>query len=97
VDPLGGPVILLALAIASNAVVWFFKTPKETHRELVGRVDEIEDRHHALDKVVIGFMERVTGRLDRMADALEILAAAVEKRGFRITGDHAIAKRPRGE
>jgi len=86
----------LATVVAGSFVAWFFQTPKETQKELAIRVDEIEDRHHALDKVVIGFMERVSGRLDRMADALEVLASAVEQRGLRNTGEDHIAKRPGG-
>ncbi len=48
-DPMTVAIGGLMVAIAAHAIVYFFKTPKESTDELTRRVDSLEDDHHGLE------------------------------------------------
>ena len=94
-DPLTSGVWALALAVAGTAVTWFFKTPKESAGEMVRRMDDLEDRHHALDVDHAGFKGTVLNELHNLTNAINRLSTVLEHAGI-ITGEHRVVKR-RGE
>jgi hypothetical protein len=82
----------IAISIAGAAVMWFFKSPKETANEMSQRVEDLEDRHHALDKDYIGFQQLILGEIRNLADAVNRLASAVGQAGIT-TGEHRVVRR----
>lgn len=92
-DPIGTPIIMLALAVAGHAMLTHFKGPKETNSETARRLDDLEDAHHALDKDYTGFQERVLAELHNLADALNRLAIALNQSHLSVSGEHRVLKR----
>lgn len=74
----------LAFAVLCNCVLWFFKTPKESQTELAGRVDDLEDNHHALDKNVWA----LTAEVRHLTGSINRLSNLIDSNGSRISGEH---------
>jgi len=54
----------LVVSVAGLAVTLLFRSPKELHGQLEKRVDEIEDNHNGLAKLVAR-LEAIVERLER--------------------------------
>ena len=87
-EALAGGIWALALAIISAGVLWFFKTPRQVADEADRRIDELEDKHTALDRSVAVLTAEVS-HLARSIDALAIVIKAMDDR--RVSG-----RQPRG-
>jgi hypothetical protein len=84
-DPQTGAILALALAIMGNAVVWLFKTPKEVAGATDKRVNELEDKHNALN-VSVAVLTKEVSHLARTIELLTLTIKAMDER--RVSGRH---------
>ncbi len=89
-DPLVVSIGFLGLSVAGHAVVWLFKTPKESANEMAKRMDDLEDEHHALDKNFTGFAERMFGEIKHLSDAINRLSAVIGRQDMGVSGEHRV-------
>ncbi len=75
----------LALGVIGLACVLWVKTPKEVADATDRRIDELEDKHTALDRSVAVLTAEVS-HLARSIDALAIVIKAMDER--RVSGRH---------
>lgn len=60
----------LAAAIVTLALTFIVRSPKELHGQLEKRVDDIEDNHNGLAKIVAR-LEAIVERLERAVNELQ--------------------------
>jgi hypothetical protein len=73
------PVWALAGSIGIAAVLWFFKTPKESASELAARVLAIETAQNALNARFAGMDGKLGAQISALSDNIKELASNVRE------------------
>ena len=95
----------LALAVAGHAITWFFKSPKETSRETLAeigevertlhdRVNKVEDDHAKLERQYIRSSVELGVKVQNLAEAIKELSVNVKTLTSRMDNHHVGGKHP---